>query len=210
MTKVFSHVNCLKLYNSWEQSGFLYLQTELCICRYIYCNFANTSLEQILSQRVLSESESVLIVRQLANGLDFIHKNELIHLDIKPSNILVDDQGIVKISDFGMSITSNDLHPDLLNDYEGDCLYLAPEVLNGKPTSYSDIFSLGLVFLQLLSGVKQLPSFGESWQKLRRGDISDYAAYVPQPYAHFISSSLLNPDPFSRASAEEILLFLSE
>lgn len=210
MTKVFSHVNCLKLYNSWEQSGFLYLQTELCICRYINCNFADTSLEQILSQRVLSESESVLIVRQIANGLDFIHKNGLIHLDIKPSNILVDDQGIVKISDFGMSITLHDLHPDLLNDYEGDCLYLAPEVLNGKPTSYSDIFSLGLVFLQLLSGVKQLPSFGESWQKLRRGDISDYAAYMPQPFAHFISSSLLNPDPFSRASAEEVLLFLSE
>ena len=200
MTKVSSHVNCLKLHNSWEQNGFLYLQTELCVC----------SLEQIMSQRVLSESESILIMMQLASGLDFMHKNELLHLDIKPSNILVDEQGIVKISDFGMSMTPNGMHPDLSHDYEGDCLYLAPEVLNGRPTKHSDIFSLGLVFLQLLSGTKQLPSFGEAWQRLRQGDIRDYATLVSQPYAHFISSSMLNHDPSSRASAEEVLLFMSK
>ena len=131
-----------------------------------------------MSQRVLSKSESVLIVMQLANALDFMHKNDLLHLDIKPSNILVDEDGIVKISDFGMSMASTNLHPDLCHDYEGDCLYLAPEVLNGRPTGHSDIFSLGLVFLQLLSGTTQLPRFGESWQRLRQGGISDYAALV--------------------------------
>jgi mitosis inhibitor protein kinase SWE1 len=88
---------------------------------------------------------------------------------LKPANVLVSFEGVLKIADFGMA-TTWPAEPGV--DGEGDREYIAPEILEGKVDKPADIFSLGLIVLEIAGNVV-LPDNGMSWQKLRNGDLSD-------------------------------------
>lgn len=112
-----------------------------------------------------------------SQGLQEIHDAGFMHLDMKPANILINFEGELKISDFGLA------QPCPLEsgvEIEGDREYMAPEVLEGKADRSADIFSLGLMILEVAANVV-LPDNGPTWVALRSGDLSDVPSLTWTP-----------------------------
>ncbi|KAK2788224.1 hypothetical protein FQN52_006763 [Onygenales sp. PD_12] len=150
--------------DSWESNNFLYIQTEFC---------EEGSLDVFLSQvglkARLDDFRIWKILLELSLGLKHIHDSGFIHLDLKPANILITFEGVLKIADFGMASP----WPAAAGiEGEGDREYIGPEVLMGRYDKPADIFALGLIMFETAGNV-ELPDNGVSWQKLRNGDISD-------------------------------------
>ena len=108
----------------------------------------------------------MLIVLQ---GLRHIHESGFIHLDLKPANILITFEGVLKIGDFGMA-AKWPVQSSI--EGEGDREYIGPEILLGQYDKPADVFALGLIMLEIAGNV-QLPDNGPTWQRLRSGDMSD-------------------------------------
>ena len=116
------------------------------------------------------------IIFQMMISLDFLHQIGYIHLDVKPTNYLVDVKGNLKLTDFSLSIKNSE-KDKLINlyEYEGDSKYISPEVFykqSNKISYKTDIFSLGLSIFEILSE-KDLPLNGDSWQNIRKIGIDD-------------------------------------
>jgi len=167
------HPNVLAYIDSWEEDEALYIRTELC---------ESGNLAQFLWEfgRVyprLAEDRVWKIIVDLSNGLHFIHDAGVIHLDLKPSNVFVTSEGRFKIGDFGMATLwprPNQLETGSNNggfEREGDKLYLAPEVLQGRYSKAADVFSFGMTILETATNIV-VPDQGEAWHRLRREDFS--------------------------------------
>ncbi|GKZ22809.1 protein kinase, membrane associated tyrosine threonine 1 [Aspergillus brasiliensis] len=150
--------------NSWEDNGHLYIQTEFC---------EEGSLDVFLAQvglkARLDDFRIWKIMLELSMGLKHIHDMGFIHLDLKPANILITFEGVLKIADFGMAAR---WPAEDGIEGEGDREYIGPEILMGRYDKPADIFSLGLIMFEIAGNV-ELPDNGLSWQKLRNGDMSD-------------------------------------
>ncbi len=93
-------------------------------------------------------------VEQIADALWYVHQHNLIHRDIKPHNLLLDEAGNVLLSDFGIAVVSQSLTPgaSAFADFEGTVPYTAPEQLQGKPRRSSDQYALAVVVYEWLCG----------------------------------------------------------
>lgn len=124
----------------------LYIQMELCqMTLETYINKRNYNNEEI------NFSFSISIFKSIVGAICEIHQNNIIHCDINPKNIFLDDKMNVKVGDFGLSkhyIENNELLID--NGYYGNILYLSPEQEKKLCNNKSDIYSLGIVFLELM------------------------------------------------------------
>ncbi|XP_069760019.1 interleukin-1 receptor-associated kinase 4-like isoform X4 [Narcine bancroftii] len=97
-----------------------------------------------------------------ANGLKYLHKNNHVHRDVKSANILLDALFVPKISDFGLARASSQLTQTVLTDkIVGTTAYMAPEALRGEITPKSDLFSFGVVLLEIISGLKAVDEHRE-------------------------------------------------
>ena len=148
----------------WESKGHLYIQTEFC---------EDGNLKDFLTQTGfngrLDDFRIWKILLELSLGVKHIHDNGFIHLDLKPANVFIDFEGVLKIGDFGLA-TPWPAAPYV--EGEGDREYLAPEVLSGRLDKPADIFALGMIMLEIAGNII-LPDNGTSWQRLRAGDMSD-------------------------------------
>ncbi|EWC46508.1 hypothetical protein DRE_04231 [Drechslerella stenobrocha 248] len=168
------HKNVVEYIDSWETSLNLrvYIQTEFC-----ELGGLDSFLSDYGNHGRLDPFRIWKIFTEVSEGLRHIHEMKFLHLDLKPSNILIASNGTLKIADFGMA-TEYPASRSL--EREGDREYLAPEVLQknqyGRP---ADIFSLGLMLLEISANV-QLPDNGPSWQKLRAGDLSEIPDLTPE------------------------------
>ncbi len=112
------------------------------------------------------------IIFEMIMGLKYFHELGYLHLDIKPTNFLVDQNGYIKLADFGLCHKISEL-PFLTDITEGDFMYISKELFNfnslGILNTKTDIFSLGLSILEIVGKIN-LPSSGESWVKLRSGN----------------------------------------
>ena len=156
--------NIVEFVDHWEAKNHLYIQTEFC---------ENGNLKDFLLRTGfkgrLDDFRVWKILLELSQGIKSIHDANFMHLDLKPANVLLDWEGVLKIADFGMA-SQWPAPPHL--DGEGDREYIGPEVLEGRFDKPADIFALGMVMLEI-GGNIILPEHGTSWQRLRAGDLSD-------------------------------------
>ena len=154
----------VELVDSWEDKNHLYIQTEFC-----EEGSLDNFLDQVGRKARLDDFRIWKIMLEMALGLKHIHDCGFIHLDLKPANILITFEGVLKIADFGMA-TLWPAPPGI--DGEGDREYIGPEILRGQFDKPADVFALGLIMLEIAGNV-MLPDNGASWQRLRTGDMSD-------------------------------------
>ena len=141
-------------------------------------------LKQLIAQRgALCKEEAVAIMKQLVSAVAEAHRRNIIHRDIKPQNVLIKDDGTLKVVDFGIALAQDALQLTQSDSVMGSVHYLAPEVARGEAaTRQSDIYSLGIVFYELLSG--EVPFHGEQAvqiaMKHMREEIPSIRALNPQ------------------------------
>lgn len=120
----------------------------------------NTLKDFLREQGALSIETVLHIMRQLAKGVLYAHQNNIIHRDLKPQNIMITDDLEVKITDFGIALSSNEADVTQTNTIMGSVHYLAPELARGNiATERSDIYALGIILYELLTGI--VPFKGE-------------------------------------------------
>jgi len=148
-----NHPNIVQIYDVGEDDGNFYIVME-----YI----KGQTLKQLIKKRgKLSVPETVDIVSQLTDGLAHAHDSYIIHRDIKPQNIMILEDGMVKITDFGIAMAINASDLTQTNSVMGSVHYLPPEQASGKgSTIKSDIYSLGILMYEMLAGT--MPFKGET------------------------------------------------
>jgi serine/threonine protein kinase len=101
----------------------------------------------------LDVAQVIEIVGQACCGLDYAHRNGVVHRDVKPGNLLVSDSGVTKLADFGIARAANQSSITQVGSVLGTAAYLAPEQARGEVAGpRADLYSLGVVTYQLLSG----------------------------------------------------------
>ena len=145
--------NIVEVYDVGEDNGQYYIVME-----YIDGKHLKTLLKK---RGKLTIPEAVDIMSQIASGLSVAHDQYLIHRDIKPQNIMILENGLVKITDFGIAMAMNSTQLTQTNSVMGSVHYLPPEQASGKGASLqSDIYSMGILMYELLTG--KLPYHGDN------------------------------------------------
>jgi len=105
---------------------------------------------------------------QILKGLDHLHQHGIIHRDLKPENILISKDGVLKLSDFGLTSHPEDYTSSsvLLTSGAGTDLYVAPEQKTSSYTELVDVYALGIIFLEILNPETQPGRFGGSFDTL--------------------------------------------
>jgi len=194
--------NVLAYVDSWEEEETLYIQTELCALG----NLAHFLLAYGRAYPKLDEGRVWRVLAELSAGLYFIHNAGIIHLDIKPENVFITSSGRFKIGDFGMASVwprpppPSDTIVSNAFEREGDKLYLAPEVLQGRYSKAADVFSLGMTILEAATNIV-VPGQGESWHRLRQEDFSqvDTGLESLSEELQDLIRSMMRTDPAVRA-----------
>lgn len=117
---------------------------------YEYCN-GDTLEKFLLSQRYFPESRALKIFKQLIDAFRTLIKHNILHRDLKPTNILLHN-GVIKLADFGFCKSLKN-ETDMTATMLGSPIYMAPEVLKGEDYSFkADIWSLGVVLYEMFFG----------------------------------------------------------
>ena len=148
-----THPNIVEVYDVGEDHGQYYIVME-----YV----EGKHLKELIKKRgKLTLSEVIDIMLQITDGMSIAHDSYIIHRDIKPQNIMILENGLVKIMDFGIAMAMNQTQLTQTNSIMGSVHYLPPEQANGKgSTLQSDIYSMGIVMYELLTG--KLPYKGDN------------------------------------------------
>ena len=189
-----------------EDSNYFYMEMEYC---------ATGDLSRCLWQNknnLYSERTIKLISTQLLSGLQALHKNGIIHCNLKPSNILIDEYGNVKICDFKKSLKVSTMNPSLIKKNKSAMTpcYTAPELFQeeGKYSFKSDLWALGCIMYELAVG--QVPFFDDSIGKLITKIIHDKVNFNKKELSNYsddfieVLKKLLIKEPNERATWGDI------
>lgn len=138
-----AHPNVCRVYDIGEVDGEHFISME-----YIEGEDLSTLLRRIGR---LPEAKAVQMARQIAAGVAAAHERGILHRDLKPANIMLDERGLVRITDFGLAAIASEVGDT--NVAEGTPAYMAPEQLAGEQVSpRSDLYSVGLVLYEIFTG----------------------------------------------------------
>jgi eukaryotic-like serine/threonine-protein kinase len=205
-----SHPNIVNVYDFGREDNAYYIVMELVD--------GSTLGELLRDDRVLPEPVAVDYAVQIASGLAYAHRQGLLHRDVKPANILVTQDDVVKISDFGIAraVSEHTLGVTQPGMVMGSVAYISPEQAQGKELDErSDLYSVGVVLYQMLTGA--LPFSGETPVAVALKQVSeppppiDPATSGVSPAVASIVARLLRKNPGERfASATELASALRE
>lgn len=197
-----THPNIVSIYDVGDDGDLHYIVME-----YVQ---GKTLKQYIQEFAPISPARSVHIMRQLTSAIADAHENHIIHRDIKPQNILMDGEGNVKITDFGIAITLSSTSFTQTNSVLGTVHYLSPEqARGGTATNQSDIYALGIVLYELLTG--ELPFSGESAVSIalkhlqtETPSIRAFDATIPQSLENVVLKATAKDPAHRYATVEEL------
>ena len=142
-----SHPNIAAVHNAFWTNDRLVMVMEL---------IKGKSLRNLIQESRLSLSVSIDYASQALSALDYAHAHGIVHRDISPANMIVTDDGTLKLTDFGLAKSPNDLRLTQTGTLVGSLYYIAPEQVKGNSAvdGRADIYSLGAVLYELTTGVK--------------------------------------------------------
>jgi len=178
------HPNIVEMYDVGEDDGKYFIVME----------FVNgRTLKSLIKKRgALNLTEAIDIMLQITSGIACAHQSMIIHRDIKPQNVLILEDGRVKITDFGIALALNSNELTQTNSVMGSVHYLPPEQASGNnATVKSDIYSLGILMYELITG--KVPFKGENaveiaikHMKNPIPSVRDYNPDIPQSVENII------------------------
>ena len=148
-----SHPNIVAVHDWGAVDGIYYMVMEF---------VRGVSARELLNAHgLLAPAQAVEVLLQTLSALDHAHRQGIVHRDVKPENVMVSRDGVVKVADFGLARAYADTQITVAGTVTGTVQYLAPEQLQGEPADpRTDLYSLGVVAFELLTG--GLPFSGET------------------------------------------------
>ena len=153
-----AHPNIVTVHDVGNDGATYYIVMEM---------ITGSDLKRLIKQRgALPLDKALDYAIQICGGLGFAHRSRLVHADVKPQNILINREGVVKVTDFGIAQAYTDTMPQTRSQVVwGSPHYFAPEQARGeKPTPASDVYSIGIVLFEMFTG--RLPFVGASQREL--------------------------------------------
>lgn len=183
---------------------------------YIVMEFVDgTDLKKYIQENhPIPYNKVIKIMVQILSGISNAHANGIIHRDIKPHNILIDHEGTVKITDFGIAVALSQNSITQTNSILGSVQYMSPEQARGNlVTKQSDVYSLGIVLYEMLTGT--VPFEGESAVSVALKhfqapipSLREFDSRVPQPLENVVLKATAKEPKNRYASVSEMLLDL--
>jgi serine/threonine protein kinase len=173
----------------------------------------NSCAELLRDEGQLGVARTVEIVLQGCRGLDYAHRNGVVHRDVKPGNLLVSDQDVVKLADFGIARATDQSSITQVGSVLGTAAYLSPEQARGDEAGpQADIYSLGVVTYQLITGrlpyeASSLSELALKQQRERPIPLDEVMPEVPHALAEAVNGALAI-DPRDRP--EEAMQFAAQ
>ncbi len=150
-----SHPNVVAVYDQGDDDGTVFLVMELVT--------GHTLRDTIAKESPMTPARALALVEPVLSALAAAHRAGLIHRDVKPENVLIADDGRVKVADFGLAkaVSADTQHTATQGVLIGTVSYLAPElVVDGRADARADVYAVGVMLYELLTGVK--PHEGET------------------------------------------------
>jgi serine/threonine protein kinase len=198
--KLIRHPNVIRMYEVMASKTKIYIVLEFVTGGELF--------DKISTKGRLKEEEARKYFQQLINAVDYCHSRGVYHRDLKPENLLLDTNGVLKVSDFGLSALPQQLREDgLLHTTCGTPNYVAPEVINNKgyDGAKADLWSCGVILFVLMAGY--LP-FEESnlmalYKKIFKAEFT-----TPPWFSSSVKKlikGILDPSPLTRITIGELL-----
>ena len=202
-----AHPNIVNIYDVGEDGGSQYIVME-----YV----SGPTLKEVIQQKgCLEPIEAVRIAKEIASALESAHRNNLVHCDIKPHNILVMPDGHIKVTDFGIARAVSASTMTYSGSVMGSVHYFSPERAKGTViTTKSDVYSLGVVLYEMLTG--QLPFNGETSVSIALKHLQEEPVPIRQlnpsipPVLEAIVQKAMSKDPADRPNSTELYADLNQ
>ena len=195
-----THPGIVATYDTGDDDGTAYIVMEL---------VEGTTLRRVIDERErLPVRDAVDISSQVADALEHAHRQGLVHRDIKPANVLVQPDGRVKVTDFGIAKAAGGDDLTRTGTVVGTARYLAPEQVNGHPVDgRADVYALGLILYEMLAG--RAPFSGDSDMATAVARLTNapepirsVRPEVPRPLEDVVARSLARDPDYRYPSAQ--------
>ena len=196
-----THPNVVNVFDRGEHDGTYYIAMEY---------LPGRTLKEVIGEGPLDQEAVIDVGVQILRAASFAHRRGVVHRDLKPHNVMLDDAGNAKVTDFGIARAGASEMTEA-GSIMGTAQYLSPEQAQGNPaTAQSDLYSVGVILYELLTG--QLPFDGESAVAIAVQHLNDPPAPIHSlrpDVAHALEATVMRAlakDPAARwADADEFI-----